>query len=634
MSRWLTMTVLVWLTCESISQAQRSPSSKISEPVLILREGPVNAAEIRIGEKLICVYGKSNEQIVVDQLLLTHHRRDLLDSAFEASKDPKTSILAPRVEQEQFEQPEKFWNGFVTGRFHDYQCQSTKRSFRPLRIQPVDSESRLQLHGLDFQVVDTPGFTRGAVSYITTIDNRKIAFTGDLIYGNGQLFDLYSLQDSFDNASIRGYHGYAARLAQLLASLRKIKALKPDVIFPARGPLIQNPSEAIDTLIARVQELYLNYLSTNALHWYFKADRMRQCAEAIHGGPVENLELMPYALHRKAPDWIFENATSRMLLSDSGTGFLIDCGYQRVIDAVDQQIKSGVVSKVEGIFVTHYHDDHTDMVQAAAEKYQCPVYCTEEYYEILSNPSAFQMPAMTDKPIRNIKALTDGYKMKWHEFDLTFFYFPGQAIYHGAMLAQKPGEEPVFFIGDSFAPSGLDDYCLLNRNLVSKDNGYFLCLHKLQSLSQPVWLMNEHISEVFRFGSAELAMLETKYQQRHDILAKLFPWDDPNYGIDERWAEFYPYGQTVKAGEKLKVTLRITNHSPKIRSFKVSLKSDASLQLKSDSAEVSIEPGKIGSADFELTAGDKLGSTIVTASLKSEDIDVRNWAEALVTIQR
>ncbi len=621
-----------------LSFAQIFSVAKPPEPKLVVAAGPINSAVIYCGEQNFAIYSPA-DAFQVTHLLLTHHRRELLGPAYQFAERSDKKILGPKAEQEQLETPEKFWNSFSTSRFHDYQCQSTKRAVKPLTIQPVDAESKLQIHGVDVQVLNTPGLTRGSLSYIIKIGGENVAFTGDLIYGDGQLFDLYSFQDSVESASIRGYHGYAARLAQLVESLKKIREQNPSMLVPARGPFIRNPAEAIDKLIARVQKIYLNYLSTNALHWYFKADRMRQCAEAVQGWAVSQLELMPYAVHQKAPEWIFENATSRMLISDSGAGFLIDCGYQRVIDAVDQQIKSGVINKVEGIFVTHYHDDHTDMVQAAAEKFQCPVYCTEQCYDILANPAAFQMPAMTDKPIKNLQALSDGHKMKWHEFDLTFYFFPGQAIYHGAMLASRPDSQPVFFIGDSFAPSGLDDYCLLNRNLVSKDSGYFLCLNKLRQLQQPVWLMNEHISQVFQFSPKELDYLQSRYEARRKLLAELFPWDDPNYGVDERWAEFYPYGQNIKPGQSTKLELRITNHSPKARNFTLQLQADSAVKLKSNTASLTIEPGKIGTATFEVQATDKLGLSVLTASIQStgntplESINLSDWCEALINIQ-
>ena len=69
--------------------------------------------------------------------------------------------------------------------------------------------------------------------------------------------------------------------------------------------------------------------------------------------PVQ--ELMPYSHHEQTPSWVFENSTTRVLISDTGNAFMLDCGYQRVIDDVKQLITRGVSKKVKGIFVTHYH---------------------------------------------------------------------------------------------------------------------------------------------------------------------------------------------------------------------------------------------------------------------------------------
>ncbi|MEK6237467.1 MAG: MBL fold metallo-hydrolase, partial [Planctomycetales bacterium] len=366
---------------------------------------------------------------------------------------------------------------------------------------------------------------------------------------------------------------YAGRSADLIASLRKIAAEKPDLIIPARGPIIRDPQASVAKLIGRVQRVYRNYLSTNALHWYFKEKRMRQCADRVLGEKGE-MELMPYSRHEQTPSWIFESSTSRLLISKSGRGFLLDCGYQRVIDAVKDLMAKKIISGIDGIFVTHYHDDHADMVQAAAEEFGCPVYATPEYADVLERPAAYHLPAMTSNPIKNIRRMKDGREMKWEEFKLTFHFFPGQTFYHGALMARKEGAKPVFFIGDAFAPSGFDDYCLLNRNLVHEDAGYLLCLDKLRKVKGEFWLINEHIRHVFSFSPKEMDYLQQRYRRRIDALRELFPWDDPNYGIDEQWAVFYPYGAQCQASEKLTLKLRITNHSPVKRTFHVTPRSN------------------------------------------------------------
>ncbi|MDA1231929.1 MAG: MBL fold metallo-hydrolase, partial [Planctomycetota bacterium] len=430
----------------------------------------------------------------------------------------------------------------------------------------------------------------------------------------------------------RGYHGYGSRLAELVTSLQKLAAEKPDQIIPARGPVIDDPQQSIERLIQRVQSLYRNYLSTNALHWYFKEDRMRQCGERVLGKGAD-ITLMPYSHHEQTPAWAFESATSRILISDNGNAFLLDCGYQRVIDDVQQLIAQGVIKKVEGIFVTHYHDDHTDMVQAAAEAFVCPVYAMKDYSNLLANPEAYHLPAMTANPIRNIQVLQDGHKLKWHEFQLTFHFYPGQTWYHGALFVEKADQKPIFFVGDSFAPSGFDDYCVLNRNLVSENSGYLLCLKKLRAIRQPFWLVNEHIQFVFSFTDDELNFLEKTYRDRIEILRELFPWDDPNYGIDEQWAFFYPHGVSVSAGATVKLEMRIVNHSPVERTFKIAPHVPDGWTLAVRDASLKLAAGHSGAVEIPVTTSAATGQFLITADVDSEGMEFREWAEAVITVQ-
>ncbi len=616
-----------------ICLATQSLAAEAITPHVSFDAGAINSVLIERDGKVLAVYGSSRANDVdCERVLLTHHRRDVLwiaRSAIEAG----ARAVAPAAERELIEKPGDFWNAFTANRFHDYAQQSTKVLGQPLAIDRwVKEGDVVEWRGLRFDVLETPGYTRGAVSYLATVDDRKLAFTGDLIYGDGQLIDLYSFQDEIPEASIRGYHGYGSRLAQLVSSLQKIAAAKPDVLVPARGPIIEQPAAAIEKLISRVRALYHNYLSTNALHWYFKEDRMRLCGERVLGAGAE-IELMPYSLHDKTPDWVFEHATSRLLISDDGHGFLLDCGYQRVIDAVKMLMTNGVVKSVDGIFVTHYHDDHTDMVQAAAEEFACPVYATPEYTDILENPAAYHMPAMTSNAIKNIKSLPSGEVMKWQEFELTFQFFPGQTHYHGALLARRQNERPIFFIGDAFAPSGIDDYCVLNRNLVHREGGFRLCFQKLRQIDEPFWLVNEHIPYVFEFSAEEMDYMERRYDQRIEILQELFPWDAPNYGIDEQWAVFYPYGAKTKSGESLELEVRITNHSPVQREFFVEPKLPPGFTLIERDAEITLAPGKSGAIRMQVNATAGLGNYLITSDVRADGMAFGEWVESLVTVE-
>ena len=607
-------------------------TSALGQATLHLQEGAVNGVLIEKDGHRLSVYGWQADDVSnIERVLLSHGRRDVLWKAASLI-DAGAMATAPNRERFGLENAVEFWKNFRTARFHDYAQQTTKIATESVAIdQWVNDGDSVEWRQLKFAVLETPGFTRGSVSYIVPLDGRKTAFTGDLIYGDGQILDLYSFQDAIPGAQVRGYHGYGARLAELVQSLQKLAAQKPDLIVPARGPVIRDPAAAIDRLIGRVQALYRNYLSTSALHWYFKEDRMRACGERVLGTGAD-IELMPYSHHEETPAWVFENSTSRLLISDTGHGFLLDCGYQRVIDSVNDLISQGVIRGVDGIFVTHYHDDHTDMVQTAAETFRCPVYATEEYADVLENPAAYHLPAMTSNAIRNVVVLQDGHHMKWHEFDLTFRFFPGQTWYHGAVFARKGTDRPIFFIGDAFAPSGMDDYCVLNRNLLHDDSGYSMCLQQLREIKEPFWLVNEHIPFVFSFSRDELDYLETRYRERISILKELFPWDDPNYGVDEQWAMMYPHGTTVAAGTSVKVQLRLINHSAIDRIFRVRFNPPAGISLSNAVGEVSIAARQTGVVEVLATAPDVAGQFVITADIASKGMEFREWSEAVITV--
>lgn len=593
--------------------------------------GAINGVCLRTSQGAVAIYGWDQP---VNEVLLTHGRRDVVWRARKAAE--VAAVIAPAKERDLLERGQDYWERFRESRFHDYSQQTTKVPTKSWPVkQWVNAGDKLQLSGTEFEVLHTPGFTRGSVSYVTELDGKRIGFTGDLIYGDGKLLDLYSFQDAIPNAQIRGYHGYAARLAELVDSLDRIIEADLDLAVPARGPIIDNPSVAAAKLKQRVRAIYRNYLSTNALHWYFKKERMQACGQRVLGDESK-VELMPYCRHEKTPAWIYENSTSRLILSETGAGFLLDCGSDRVIEAIQELVQQQVVDKVDGMFVTHFHDDHTNAVQQASEVFQCPVYAVEQYADVLQQPAAFHLPALTANPIQNVKVLRDGAKMRWHEYTLTFHFFPGQTYYHGALLVEKPGEKPVFFIGDAFAPSGLDDYCLLNRNLLHDDEGYLLCLKKVKSIGD-CWLINQHIRHVFQYNQKEFDYLKSRYLKRRDLISQTVAWDDANYAVDEQWAVLSPRSQALSAEESKRLSLRIVNHSIQPRDYRIRFNLPEGVTTSDPlSQTTTILPGETGSVELDIkatTSWQEHSWRVLTADIQTDGIDLREWCDAYLTRQ-
>jgi glyoxylase-like metal-dependent hydrolase (beta-lactamase superfamily II) len=226
-----------------------------------------------------------------------------------------------------------------------------------------------------------------------------------------------------------------------------------DILVPARGPIIRDPAAAIDKLIGRLQAAYENYLSISAGHWYFKERYDTLAMRAL--GRADGVPWMLYArtIQKQPPDWIVPIQNSRLILARDRSGFLIDCGSRGIIDQIRKLKDQGRLTSLEGLFITHYPDDHTDKVNELVQEWHCPVYTTPIQADVLQRPSAYRLPCETMNAIDPLEVVPDGGRKTWKEFTLTFYDFPGQTIYHDALLVERDTGEKIFFIGDSFTPS-------------------------------------------------------------------------------------------------------------------------------------------------------------------------------------
>jgi len=608
---------------------------QLSEHVSLI-PGPVNGVSIEKDNARLVVYGDPTGKTEgAEMVLFTHSRRDVVWTGRKLVENGAISIV-PDGDVGNFTNVEQFWTEFTQRRFHDYAQQGTKILTKPLKIgRTVKTSENFSWRGLPIEVIGTPGYARHAVSYMTEIDGTKYAFVGDIIYGNGKLFDLYSLQDAVAEAKIGGYHGWAGQMSQLIDSLRKVADKKPDIIIPARGPVIRNPSEAINLLIKRLQAVYENYLSISAGRWYFKDNYDILARRVLGKNPKVNWMRWAEVIKDKPPEWIIPISNSRLIISEDNRGFLVDCGSRGIVEQVIKLKEAGKLTGLDGLFITHYHDDHTDNVAVCLAEFNCPVYATGPVIDILEHPGDYRLPCLNRNPINNIKVMPEGYKMRWKEFTFTFHDFPGQTIYHDSLLVEKNNAEKIFFIGDSFTPSGIDDYCLQNRNLLHESMGYFYCLNLLRKIPGGTLLINQHVVEPFSYNDQQIDLMTATLTKRKALLTELFPWDEPNYGIDERWVRFSPYGSKTKPGRTIKVSLKTFNHSDASRAYSFTLNLPAGFDSEPKTASVTIPPQTEKQADFDLVVDStvKPGTYVITTGVQYEQWNLHQWTEAIIEVE-
>jgi glyoxylase-like metal-dependent hydrolase (beta-lactamase superfamily II) len=155
------------------------------------------------------------------------------------------AAVAPEAEDDLFTNVGDFWSRYRTARFHDYQNQSSRILADPVRVDRfVRDGDQIDWQGIAIRVVATPGNTRGAVSYMFEVDCKRIACVGHLIYGDGKILDLYiAFKMQFHNSKRMVVTATPLARVTSYSASAKFSRCNPDLLIPARGPVIRGPKE-------------------------------------------------------------------------------------------------------------------------------------------------------------------------------------------------------------------------------------------------------------------------------------------------------------------------------------------------------------------------------------------------------
>jgi glyoxylase-like metal-dependent hydrolase (beta-lactamase superfamily II) len=599
---------------------------------LLLYKGAVNTGVIREGEEALIIDigdGKVLETLGlygirrVNGLLFTHHHRDQAYGAYRALGEG-TWVGVPKAERGLFEDVySRYWQD-PTRRWHMYYFRPNLVLAEPLPVHRefVDGET-FQWGPARITALSTPGHTDGSMSFLVEVDGRRIAFCGDLIYGKGKVLELYSLQKGFGH--LTDYHGFMFAWREAMDSLKRLLDKGAELLIPSHGEAILEPKEAIELLGNRLNRCYENYLSTSALWHYFPELLSNQTSSVA---PI-SAPMYP------APSFVRHIGTSWMLLSESGNAFLMDCGSEDVIKNIGDWLASGDINGVEGLWITHIHDDHTDAIPKFRQRFGCEVIAERSVAQVVVKPSAWKLPCLSPNAVPIDRLVEDKESWRWREFALTAYHFPGQTLYHGGLLVEGRGLR-LFFCGDSFTPSGLDDYCAYNRNFLGEGKGYDLCLRLMEEL-QPDLVFNSHVDRPFVLEPDILRTWRMRLAERRKLLEELLPWEDPNYGIDPYWAFCYPYEQEVSRGRIARVEIVIVNHSsrPAICSATLVFPRSWKGQGQTPRTECEIEPGmesRLLSA-FQVPPHISPGRYVVLVDITRNGLQFPVFAEFLVEVR-
>ena len=369
----------------------------------------------------------------VTDVLVTHHHRDQVQGLARAAA-AGIRIWVPPHEQELIDAVDSRWETRPLD--NDYDLRQDR--FSLLEQVPVEGavgEYRRGRYGrVEAYVLPTPGHTVGSVTYLVESGGRTLAFSGDLVHGDGRVWSLAATQWSYG-----GIEGLAATFF----SCGVLAGREPDLLLPAHGDPVERPAATLARARSRIEEL-----ATMRLEDPWRLGDMQEHPWAV---------IRPHLLRNRT-----SFANSYALVSETGSALLIDFGYdvatglgpitersarRPLLWAIEELKRGHGVERVEAVIPTHYHDDHVAGLSLLREIEGAEVWAPENVAPILVDPRRYDLPCLWHEPIPVDRVLPLGEPLRWHEYELTPHALPGHTLYAAALSFEADGTR-VLATGD------------------------------------------------------------------------------------------------------------------------------------------------------------------------------------------
>jgi len=493
----------------------------------------------------------------VDWILHTHHHRDQCQGDFRAA-ERKIPIAVPAHERHLFADAQNFWRNRRI--FHLYYVRNDFNTITeniPV-ARALHDYSTFRWGSMDFLILPTPGHTLGSISLIATVDGKRTAFTGDLMYAPGKIHNLYDTQVNY---------GGSEGIDLGVYSLARLGEMKPELVCPSHGDILPNPGDGIRQTITRLTDYYKFQTGNN---------------------PSE--EGIPSVVSPHLICHYMTTSSFYAILSNSGKAMFIDYGsasgihfgnFERATAATDRirfvehnidRLKRDYgLKQVDVAMPSHMHDDHMNGFPHLVRHHQTKVWCYENMVDVFENPRGFNLGCILGEPFKVGRSFRDGERFKWEEYEFEIKHSPGHTEYQMALFVNIDGKRCAF-TGDAFFPNPRNDgtlrHNLIFRNHVENDSH----LKSVRTLieREPQTICPGH-GQPYPVDRSILLATEQKLRRQQQFFFDLLPEGETDYGLDPSWVRLYPYQLLLSPGGRQKLQIHVQNYYAKPMKVELSL---------------------------------------------------------------
>ncbi|UFU04471.1 MBL fold metallo-hydrolase [Ruania suaedae] len=555
----------------------------------------------------------------ITDVLMTHHHRDQAQGLPRAVA-AGIAVHVPPVEAELFSDVDAMWAAREVG--NNYNLRTDRFSLlEPVPITSTVPEYRsAEYGGITVHTLPTPGHTPGSVTYLVEAGGRRLAFTGDLLYGPGKVWSLLATQWSYTENE-------GPTMAVLACDL--LAAEEPDVLLPSHGEVMDPGSPALT----------------------LTGDRLLQYVNQRRPEPTRIREKLanPY---RNLTEHLLVNESSEsrsyVLVSETGAAMVIDYGYDMTTGLPPGHERAArrpwlaslpglkahhPVDRVEVALPTHYHDDHVAGMNLLRDVEGTQVWSPANVAPILADPLRYDLPCLWHDPIPSDRELPIGETFTWHEYEITVHELPGHTLFAAAFEFVVDGVR-VLVTGDQQDGQGVPGKTRETRNYQYHNRFRITDYRDSAALYQrvePGLMITGHWQE--RWVTEDyLQMLATEAEELVQIHHDLLPLTELDTGADGVFARIEPYRSTVGSGRS--ATYEIWVRNP--------LREEATAHLTPVLPEgwtavgpepVTLAPGGTARVTFTVTAtGPRRRRARIAVDVTVDHLRLGQHAEALVDV--
>lgn len=482
----------------------------------------------------------------IDAVLLTHHHRDSCEHAqtylaqrvpVRASKESAAWLTTEGVE--------KYWKESLPLR-----NSRTAYLVLPKGLHGVDCTfedgQTIDWRGWSIRVVATPGHSRDHLSFLAQKgkDGPKLLFCGDAFTSPGKMWSPYTTDwDHWTNAGLK----------PTAESLRKMAALKPDVLLPAHGDVVK--TGAVEAL-AKTAEVVENNSFLKSFERFTK-ERLKDAPQYkfLAKEQAESNGSKPWT---QISDHLYLTGNTYVLVSKDDNAYLVvdpwDPHSAKQLPKLKEDRKLGVM---EVVFFSHAHYDHYDGIYSILERDKPKVWTLDHVAEPLAEPGKYRAPFLDPRPVKFDKRIKDGETVAWREYKFKFHYFPGQTDFTMAVETVIDGKR-CWFTADNFFHqdqfSGTGGWMGLNR---SSPLLYEYSAKKLLNAA-PEWVLAEH-GGAFEFSAEDFRRRAEWGKVSAKAADDLCVSGDHKRDWNPHRIRVEPVLQKAKARDTLKCTLVVDN---------------------------------------------------------------------------